>query len=121
MPYITLEYSNNIQKKDFKPLFEALKNQLVATGEVQELGVKCRAVPSSDSFIVNGDSNYKMVHLLFRMREGRSLEARQKISQIGMSVLEHYFEKEILAKEIILSTEVKELIKGLDLLKNSIR
>jgi 5-carboxymethyl-2-hydroxymuconate isomerase len=121
MPYITLEYSNNIKKKDFKPLFEELKNQLVATGEVQELGVKCRAVSSTDYFIVNGNTNYKMVHLLFRMREGRSLEVRQKFSQIGMDVLEKYFEKEILAKEIILSTEVKELIKGLDLLKNAIR
>jgi 5-carboxymethyl-2-hydroxymuconate isomerase len=121
MPYITLEYSDNIQIKDFKPFFEDLKNQLVATGEVQELGVKCRAIPSSDSFIGNGNPDYKMVHLLFRMREGRSLEVRQQFSQIGMSVLEKYFEKEILAKEIILSTEVKELIKGLDLLKNSIR
>jgi hypothetical protein len=46
---------------------------------------------------------------------------RQNFSKIGMDVLEKYFEKEILAKEIILSTEVKELIKGLDLLKNAIR
>jgi 5-carboxymethyl-2-hydroxymuconate isomerase len=62
MPYITLEYSNNIKIKDFKPLFEDLKNQLVATGEVQELGVKCRAVSSTDYFIVNGNTDYKMVH-----------------------------------------------------------
>jgi 5-carboxymethyl-2-hydroxymuconate isomerase len=121
MPYITLEYSNNIKKKDFKPLFEDLKNQLVATGEVQELGVKCRAIPSSDYFITNGNSQYKMVHLLFRMREGRSVEVRQNFSKIGLAMLEKYFDKEIAAKEIILSTEVKELIKGLDLLNNSIR
>lgn len=120
MPYITLEYSNNI-KRDFKPLFEALKNDLVATGEVQELGVKCRAVPSEDYFLVNGDANYKMVHLFFRMREGRSLEVRQNFSKIGLEHLERFFEKEIQAKEIILSTEVKELIHELDLLKNSIR
>jgi 5-carboxymethyl-2-hydroxymuconate isomerase len=121
MPYITLEYSNNIEKKDFKTLFEDLKNQLVATGEIQELGVKCRAVPSSDYFIVDGSPSHKMAHLLFRMREGRSLAIRQNFSKIGMAVLEEYFEKEVLAKEIILSTEVRELIKDLDLLKNSIR
>jgi 5-carboxymethyl-2-hydroxymuconate isomerase len=110
-----------MKKKDFKPLFEDLKNQLVATGEVQELGVKCRAIPSSDYFITNGNSQYKMVHLLFRMREGRSVEVRQNFSKIGLAMLEKYFDKEIAAKEIILSTEVKELIKGLDLLNNSIR
>ena len=120
MPYITLEYSSNIQT-DFKPLFEELKNELVATGYVQEMGVKCRAVPSEDFFIVNVNPNYKMVHLYFRMREGRSLEVRQNFSKIGLSILEKYFEKEIQAKEIILSTEVRELIHGVDLLKNAIR
>jgi 5-carboxymethyl-2-hydroxymuconate isomerase len=55
------------------------------------------------------------------MREGRSLEVRKAISQIGIEVLEKHFQKEIEAKEIILSTEVKELITGLDLLKNAIR
>lgn len=121
MPHITLEYSNNIKNIDFKSLFNELKDRLVATGEAQELGVKCRAVASTDYFIVNGNEDYKMVNLLFRMREGRSMEVKQLISKIGLEVLEKYFEKEILAKQIILSTEVKELITGLDLLKNSIR
>lgn len=121
MPHITLEYSNNINDIDFSSLFKELKDKLVATGEAQELGIKCRAVVSTDYFIVDGNEDYKMVNLLFRMREGRSLEVRTLISSIGMEVLEKYFTKEIAAKEIILSTEVKELIKGLDLLKNSIR
>jgi 5-carboxymethyl-2-hydroxymuconate isomerase len=103
MPHITLEYSNNITNTDFRAIFQELKDRIVATGEAQELGVKCRAVASTDYFIVNGNENYKMVNLLFRMREGRSLEVR------------------IEAKEVILSTEVKELMKDLDLLKNSIR
>jgi 5-carboxymethyl-2-hydroxymuconate isomerase len=121
MPYITLEYTDNLQAPDFQHLFEELKNRLVATGEVQELGVKCRAVPSSEHFIADGKPTYKMAHLLFRMREGRSLEVRQRFSQIGMEVMQAFFEKEIRVKEIILSTEVKELEKGLDLLHNSIR
>jgi 5-carboxymethyl-2-hydroxymuconate isomerase len=121
MPHITLEYSHNIKDFDFKSLFKELKDRLVATGEAQELGIKCGAVPSIDYFIVNGNEDYKMVNLLFRMREGRSLEVRQLISKIGMEVLEKYFEKDIQAKQIILSTEVKELITGLDLLKNAIR
>lgn len=121
MPYITLEYSQNLKTDDFQAIFEEMKNRLVATGEVQELGVKCRAVLSTDYFIVNGNPNFKMAHLLFRMREGRSLEVRQAFSKIGMEVMEKYFEKEMTAKEIILSTEVRELVHGLDLLKNTIR
>lgn len=40
---------------------------------------------------------------------------------IGFDVIEKYFEKDIQAKQMILSTEVKELIAGLDLFKKSIR
>lgn len=121
MPHITLEYSNNIKNIDLKSLFEELKDRLVATGEVQELGVKCRAVASDHYFIVNGNPDYKMVNLLFRMREGRSQDIKNLISKIGIEVMEKHFSNEILAKEIILSTEVKELIVGQDLTKNSIR
>ena len=121
MPYITLEYTPNITDIDFLHLFDALKTQLVATGEVQALGVKCRAVTCTDYYIVDGNADYKMVNLLFRLREGRSLAVRQQISTIGMTILEKYFENDIKNKTIILSTEVKELVAGLDLLKNAIR
>ena len=62
-----------------------------------------------------------MVNLQFRLREGLSFEVRQQISLIGMKLMESYFQKEIKNKEIILSTEVKELIKELDQTKNLVR
>ncbi|MFC5047037.1 5-carboxymethyl-2-hydroxymuconate Delta-isomerase [Aquimarina hainanensis] len=120
MPHITLEYSDNVSL-DFKLFFEELKNKLVETGYVSAMGIKCRAVPSTVHFIIDGNPSYKMVNLLLRLREGRSLEVRKKLSQIGISLLEKYFQKEITNKEIILSTEVKELITGLDITKNAIR
>ncbi len=121
MPHITFEYTNNIENFDFKSFFEELKNEIVATKVAESLGVKCRAVSCSAFYLVDGNENYKMVNLLFRLREGRTIETKQMISKIGLNLLEKYFEKEILAKEIILSTEIKELITGIDLLKNSIR
>ncbi|WP_108870317.1 5-carboxymethyl-2-hydroxymuconate Delta-isomerase [Aquimarina aquimarini] len=120
MPHITLEYSTNVSI-NFNHFFEELKNELIATGHVSALGVKCRAVAATDHYIIDGNSSHKMVNLLFRLREGRSLEVRKQISQIGMKLLEQYFQIEIDKKEIILSTEVKELIKGLDITKNAIR
>tara|TARA_B110000858_G_scaffold80356_1_gene93101 strand:+ start:6084 stop:6446 length:363 start_codon:yes stop_codon:yes gene_type:complete len=120
MPHVTFEYSANAAI-DFQSFFSDLTEQLVATGAVKRLGVKCRAVKSEAHFIVDGKPNYKMVNLLLRLREGRTLETKQELSQIGMRLMEKYFEQEIARKEIILSTEIKELIKGLDLIKNSIR
>ncbi|MBG6132449.1 5-carboxymethyl-2-hydroxymuconate isomerase [Aquimarina sp. EL_43] len=120
MPHITLECSGNIEA-DFRTVFQTLTDELVATGHIPRLGVKCRVVQSSDHFIIDGNPDYKMMNLLIRLREGRSLEVRKELSEIGMKVLQKYFQKEINAKEIILSTEIKELIMGLDLTKNAVR
>jgi len=78
-------------------------------------------VVSDNYYIIDGNATYKMVNLLFRLREGRSKEVLQNFSKIGMDLMEAYFKNEIESKTIILSTEIKELIKGLDLTKNSIR
>lgn len=120
MPHITLECTANVNI-DFQDFFANLTNQLVATGHAPKLGIKCRVVASEEYHIIDGNSAYKMVNLLIRLREGRSQEVLQHFSKIGMELMETYFKEDIIAKKIILSTEIKELIKGLDLTKNSIR
>ena len=120
MPHITLECSANVEI-DFQSFFKDLSAEIVATGDAARLGIKCRVVKNEDYFIIDGDENYKMVNLLFRLREGRSKEVLSTFSNIGMNTMEKYFQKDIAEKKIILSTEIKELIKGIDLTKNSVR
>ena len=120
MPHIKLECTSNV-KIDFQSFFKELAEQLVATGHASKMGIKCRVVAAETYYIIDGDPKYKMVNLLFRLREGRSKETLAKFSEIGMDLMQHYFEDDIKAKKIILSTEIKELIKGQDLTENSIR
>lgn len=120
MPHITFEYTANV-RIDLRSFFKELTEALVATGHVSQMGVKCRAIEAQQYYIVNGDLRYKMVNLLFRLREGRSPEIKSELSTIGMGLLEKYLSKEIEQKEIILSTEVKELLHDQDLTRNHIR
>lgn len=120
MPHITLECSSNVEM-EFQSFFKELTEKLVDTGEAPKLGMKCRKVVSDVDYIIDGDSKYKMANLLIRLREGRSPETLKEFSIIGMQLMEKYFHDDIEKKEIILSTEIKELIKGIDLTKNSIR
>lgn len=120
MPHITLECTSNVEM-DFQAYFKELAEMMVRTGHASALGIKCRKVISDDFYIVDGNADYKMINLLFRLREGRSDEVLQCFSHIGISLLEKYMNDEIEAKKVILSTEIKELKKGLDLTKNSIR
>lgn len=120
MPHIKLECSSNV-KMDFQKFFGELSEQLVATGHASQMGVKCRVVFSEEYFIIDGDPQYKMVNLLFRLREGRSSDVLQEFSKIGIAILSEYLKEDIEAKKIIISTEIKELKKGQDITLNSVR
>jgi len=120
MPHIKLECTSNL-RMDYLSFFKELTEELVETGHASELGIKCRVVISDEYHIADGDLGYKMVNLLFSLREGRSKEVLENFSNIGMNLMEKYLQKDIEAKKIILSTEIKELIKGRDLTKNFIR
>jgi len=106
---------------DFKQFFKELSEKLVETGHASKLGVKCRVVSTDNYFIVDGNPDYKMVNLLFRLREGRSKEVLHEFTTIGIELLSSYLEEDVKAKNIILSTEIKELKVGQDITKNSIR
>jgi len=120
MPHIKLECTSNVEM-DFQSFFEELSEKLVATGHASKMGVKCRVVAADTYYIIDGNPDYKMVNLLFRLREGRSVETLANFSKIGINLLSEYLEKDVAAKKIILSTEIKELKKGLDITKNTIR
>lgn len=120
MPHITLECSSNVQM-DFRNFFDELSTALVQTGHAARLGIKARVLKSEDYFIVDGCADYKMVNLLFRLREGRDPSILEGFSKIGIELLEKYLADDIAQKTIIISTEIKELIKGRDITKNAIR
>ena len=120
MPHITLECSSNVEM-DFQQFFRELTEQLVDTGHAPKLGMKCRVVSSEEFYIVDGNEEFKMANLLLRLREGRTKEILLDFSEIGMSLMKKHLAQDVEDKTIILSTEIKELVKGQDLTFNSIR
>ena len=120
MPHIKLECSANVEM-DFQGFFKLLADKLVDTGHASQMGIKCRVVSVPHCFIIDGSPKYKMINLLFRLREGRGEEVLSLFSKIGMDLLKEYMKKDVENKTIILSTEIKELIKGRDLTFNAVR
>jgi len=120
MPHIKLECTSNLEM-DFQAFFKELAEELVATGHAATMGIKCRKVTTDEYFIIDGDMDYKMANLLFRLREGRSKETLEDFSNIGMNLMKKYMHEDVQAKKIILSTEIKELKKGQDLTYNAVR
>ncbi|NNE27449.1 MAG: hypothetical protein HKN09_11455, partial [Saprospiraceae bacterium] len=94
---------------------------LADTGHAPRLGMKCRLVASDKYYIIDGNQEFKMANLLLRLREGRAEEVLLEFSEIGMALMKKYLAMDVEEKSIILSTEIKELVKGQDLTFNSIR
>ena len=113
-------YPSNL-KMDFQGFFAELADELVKTGHASQMGIKCRKVVSDEYYIIDGDQDYKMANLLFRLREGRSKETLETFSLIGMNMMKKYLKEDVINKKVILSTEIKELIKGQDFTFNSVR
>lgn len=120
MPHIKLECTSNVEM-NFQRFFKELSEKLVETGHASKMGIKCRVVSADTFYIIDGNEDYKMVNLLFRLREGRSDEVLNSFSKIGMDLLSEYLKEDVEAHKIILSTEIKELVKEQDMTFNSIR
>jgi len=120
MPHIKIETTSNL-KMDFQAFFKELAEEMVKTGHATQMGIKCRKVDTDEYYIIDGDADYKMANLLIRLREGRSEETLVEFSNIGMNLMKKYLQKDVEAKTVILSTEIKELKKGRDLTFNAVR
>lgn len=120
MPHITLECTSNISI-NYSSFFKELSDALSATGHASTMGIKCRVVTSDEYYIADGQPDYSMVNLLIRLREGREKAVLERFSQIGLALLKQHCAADIEAKRIIISTEIKELVKDIDLTSNAIR
>jgi 5-carboxymethyl-2-hydroxymuconate isomerase len=88
MPHIHLEYSDNIEKLEVKPLLKALNTALILGGYAQAgLDIKSRAVCQHDYVIGEDEQNQAYLHAKISLLTGRSVELRQEISACMLKVL----------------------------------
>ena len=119
MPNLILQYTNNVEF-DIEAFFRPLHEALVTTGAIRMKGIKSRCVKLDEFYIADGHPDYKLVHVDIVLREGRSTEVKEQISQIVMAHLKKTFGHYREDGYISFSTDMKELIHGLALTDNNI-
>lgn len=88
MPHFIVEYSANLASKlDFQPLFKALHEYVVSTGEFPMGGVRSRAIRCDDYRIADGREDFSMLNLTLKIGHGRSLELRQEVANTVFDIL----------------------------------
>ena len=94
MPHIYLEYSDNIENLETKPILLALNKALVEGAYVGSANeVKSRAICQHDYVIGFGDASQAYVHAKVSLLTGRSVELQQEISQLLLTTLEQHLPK----------------------------
>lgn len=91
MPHIHLEYSDNVENFQAKPILLALNHALVEgayVGAANEL--KSRAICQHDYVIGLADATQAYVHAKVSLLTGRSVELQQQIAQVILHTLEQH-------------------------------
>ncbi|MDY6480900.1 5-carboxymethyl-2-hydroxymuconate Delta-isomerase [Acinetobacter faecalis] len=88
MPHIHLEYSDNIENLEVKPLLISLNQALIQGGYAQAgLDIKSRAICQTDYVIGDNEQNQAYMHLKLSLLTGRSAELRKEIAEKLLEVL----------------------------------
>lgn len=92
MPHLHLEYSDNLQHIEIKPLLVAIHQALFNAGHVTDPNdLKSRAIMQQDYVIgLNVVTDQAYVHAKVSLLSGRSVEVRQAISELVLDVMQQY-------------------------------
>ena len=112
MPHIHVEYSDNIENLEPKPLLLALNQAMLDGAYVKAANeVKSRAICQPDYVIGLADASQAYLHAKVSLLTGRSVELQQEISQLLLSTLEQHLPPQSQVK-VQICVEILEMQKA---------
>jgi 5-carboxymethyl-2-hydroxymuconate isomerase len=110
MPHIIIEYSANVEKQvSPQRLVDDLDAAAVASGISEVAGFRTRAERRDAYRVGDGNPENGFVHIVARIRHGRSLEQRKALAQSLMAAADKTLEQAFAARPLALSVEVHEI------------
>lgn len=121
MPHVIVEYSANLDGTlDIQQLVDDL-HQVVADSGVAEIeAIRTRAKRRDVYRIADGNSKNAFVHIIMRLRIGRSEEARTKLAEALLATADRNLQQAYATHAIAVAVEMEE-IDNITTRKNTIR
>ena len=80
MPHVTIEYSSNLEDGvSVRRLVDELHKSVVDSGLFDLSAIRTRALPRAVYRIADGNPDNVFLHIIARIRAGRSVEDRKKL------------------------------------------
>ena len=122
MPHISLEYSPNLEDRiDIAGLCNQLRLTAIETGVMPLAGVRVRAFAAKHVSIADGSSDHAFVDISVRLREGRDLETRKRVTQMIFDAAQDYLAPAMATSSIALSIETRNIDAALSPKTGTIR
>jgi 5-carboxymethyl-2-hydroxymuconate isomerase len=122
MPHVIIEYSANIESEvSPQRLVEELHTAAVASGIADVAGFRTRAERRDVYRVGDGNPANGFVHIIARIRHGRSIEQRKALAQSLMAAADKALESVFAARPLALSVEVHEIDPETRLMRNTVR
>jgi 5-carboxymethyl-2-hydroxymuconate isomerase len=122
MPHIIIEYSANVENEvSPQRLVEEMHAAAVASGIADIAGFRTRAERRDVYRVGDGNPSNGFVHIVARIRHGRSVEQRKALAASLMAAADKALEQAFAARPLALSVEVHEIDPETRLMRNTMR
>lgn len=121
MPHIIVEYSANLEDSvDIQTLVDDLHQVVADSGVAEVAAIRTRAKKRDVYRIADGAPKNAFVHVVMRLRIGRSEEVRSKLADALLAATDRDLQHAYTAHDIAITVEMEE-IDNITARKNTIR
>lgn len=121
MPHIIVEYSANLDGHlDVQRLVDDLHQVVADSGVAEVAAIRTRAKRRDTYRIADGDPKNAFVHVVMRLRIGRSEEVRAQLAEMLLAAIDRHLQRAYAAHPLAITVEMEE-IDNITARKNTIR
>jgi 5-carboxymethyl-2-hydroxymuconate isomerase len=121
MPHVIVEYSANLEGGlDAQKLCDDLHQIVIDSGVAEVAAIRTRAKRRDAYRIADGDPKNAFVHVVMRLRTGRSEDVRSKLADALLAATDRNLQRAYTTHAIAITVEMEE-IDNITARKNTIR
>ncbi|MEJ2378347.1 MAG: 5-carboxymethyl-2-hydroxymuconate isomerase [Pseudolabrys sp.] len=122
MPHIIAEYSANLEDRlDVQGLVDNLHRAAIDSGVAELVGIRTRAARREHFRVGDGDAANGFVHIVARLRRGRSAAQRKALGQALLAAADAQLADVYPAHPVALTVEVHEIDPDMTFRRNTLR
>ncbi|MFC4557623.1 5-carboxymethyl-2-hydroxymuconate Delta-isomerase [Virgibacillus kekensis] len=114
MPFITVEYTDNLKAgADIPSLLKKINERLYGEGDVFSLGsIRSSAIAINDYYIGNGEAENSFVHVTVKVGPGRPPQVKKDLFDPLFDTVKDHFTHLMENRYLALSMEIYEFHEG---------